>query len=288
MARCERGPARAQPERRHHQAGVAEHRLGLHQPEAFGSTHDGVGLDPHVLQRQRGGVARPDAVLVLGLAVGEPGGVALDDEPGRSTGRPGEHGVHVGVAAVRDPLLVPVQQVAHDLVVLDDRLGGGPHRGQIAAGLRFRGPVRHEQAFVGDAGHPPLLLLRGAAEHDRVAAQEGGQHAGRDAHVDGGQLLADAVDVHRVAAHPAELLADEQQRHPEPVAAHLPHDVLRELVGGVELAQLGVGKVASRVLADGIQHHVQVIPVEAHRHEGTSLARGYCHPPPRGHDPLGL
>ena len=58
---------------------------------------------------------------------------------------------------------------------------------------------------------PDLLLLRSGADGDRIAAEESGQHRGRDAQVDARHLLADAVDVEGAAAHAAELFGNEQE-----------------------------------------------------------------------------
>ena len=67
----ERRPARAEPERGDHQPGVAEHLLGLDETLALDAADEPVGVDVDVVEEQRGGVAQPDAVLVLGLAVRE-------------------------------------------------------------------------------------------------------------------------------------------------------------------------------------------------------------------------
>ena len=67
----ERGPARAQAEGRHHQAGVAEDRLRLIQALAFHAADQPVGIDIDVVERKSGGVAEADAVLVLRLVLGE-------------------------------------------------------------------------------------------------------------------------------------------------------------------------------------------------------------------------
>ena len=82
----ERRPAGAEPERRDHQPRVAEHLLGLDEALALDAADQPVGVDVDVVEEQRGGVAQPDAVLVLGLAVREALGAAVDDEPARPAG----------------------------------------------------------------------------------------------------------------------------------------------------------------------------------------------------------
>ena len=67
----ERGPTGAEPEGGDHQAGVAEDLLGLDEPLALDAADEPVGVDRDVVEEEGGGVAEPDAVLVLGLAVGE-------------------------------------------------------------------------------------------------------------------------------------------------------------------------------------------------------------------------
>ena len=106
----------------------------------------------------------------------------------------------------------------------------------------------------------------GAAEHDRVAAEERGEHAGRDADVDRGHQFAHAVHVEGAAAHPAVRLGDEQQRDAELVAAHPAHDRLGELVGGVQLQQFGFGQFALGKCRDGVDHHLERLEVNSFGH----------------------
>ena len=69
MARSSAAQPGPEPERGDHQPRVAEHLLGLHQPLALDAAEQPVGIDVDVLEEQRRGVAEPDAVLVLVLAV---------------------------------------------------------------------------------------------------------------------------------------------------------------------------------------------------------------------------
>ena len=92
---------------------------------------------------------------------------------------------------------------------------------------------------------PALLLLGRAADGDRIAAEEGGEQARRDADVDARHGLADAVDVEGTAAHPAVLLGDEHELHSK-LVSHLTNQRLRELVFRVELEEERVGELRAR------------------------------------------
>jgi hypothetical protein len=267
----ETGPAAAQAEGGDHQPGVAEDRLGLLQALAFDVADQPVGRHQHLVEVDRGGIAGTDAVLVLGLAPAETLDPALDDEPARSARGEGQHAVEIGVAAVGDPLLGAGDPVAGELAVVDHRLGAGAERAEVAAGFRLGGAVGHQQPLAGDAAHPVALLFGGTAEDDRVAAQEGRQHAGGDAEVDRRQLLADAVDVEGATAHAAVLLGDEQQLDAQLVAAHGAHDLHRELVGVIQLEQPLRRQQLGRELADRFQGQLQRLTVQA--------VVGSCHLP---------
>ena len=108
-----------------------------------------------------------------------------------------------------------------------------------------------------------LPLLERPTEEDGIASEKRGEYAGRDADIDRGQLLAHAVDVHGIAAHAPELRVNEQQRDAKAVAAHLTDNALGELVGGVELPQLGVGQMSACVLPDGVERHVELVAIQA-------------------------
>ena len=118
-----------------------------------------------------------------------------------------------------------------------------------------------------------------AADRDRVAAQEGGEHGGGDAEVDGGHPLAHAVDVHRRAAHAAVLLGDEQELDAEVLAAHAAHELLGELVALVELDQQRVWQLAARELADRLERELEGFQIQTGRHRsprgrpGTHMLR---------------
>ena len=215
-------------------------------------------------------------MLVLGLAVREARGVTVDHEPGRPAGRQRQHRAGIGDAAVGDPLLAAVDPVADDRAVLEPGVGGRLQRAEVAAGLGLGGAVGQQEALLGDPAEPELLLLVGAADQDRVAAEEGGEHAGGDAEVDRGHPLADAVDVERAAAHPAVLLGDEQQLDAELLAAHAAHELLRELVALVELDQQLVGELALGELVDRLERERQFLWGEpsggGHRGHGFSTS----------------
>ena len=86
----ERRPAGAEAEGGHHQPRVAEHRLGLQEPLPLDAAHQGPGVHAHAVEAHLGGVAGADAVLVLRLAVGEPGRPLFDHEPGGAAGSQGQ------------------------------------------------------------------------------------------------------------------------------------------------------------------------------------------------------
>ena len=125
-------------------------------------------------------------MLVLALALFEALGVTIDHKPGGSARGVGKDRVEVGVAAVGDPLLVAVEQVADDLAVLLDPGGGGAQGGEVAARFRLGGAVGHQQAFFTDLAHPACLLFLGTAEDNGIAAEEGGKHAGSNSNIDAG------------------------------------------------------------------------------------------------------
>ena len=159
IATVERGPTGTEPERGHHQPRVAEHLLRLHEPLALDAADEPIGVDRDVVEEEGGGVAEPDAVLVLGLAVGESLEARVEHEPRRTSGRVGEDRVEVGDTAVGDPLLAPRDAIADDHAVVGDGHRHRLQRPEVAPGLGLGGAVRHQQPLVGDASHPLLLLL---------------------------------------------------------------------------------------------------------------------------------
>ena len=108
----ERLPAGAEPERRHHQPRVAEHLLGLDEALTLDAADQPIGGHVDLVEEQRRGVAEPDAVLVLVVAVREALGAGLDHEPARPAGGEREDRVEIGHAAVGDPLLDAADAVA--------------------------------------------------------------------------------------------------------------------------------------------------------------------------------
>ena len=117
------------------------------------------------------------------------------------------------------------------------------------------------------------LLLRRAADADRVAAEERGEHAGGDAEVDARHLLADAVDVEGAAAHAAVLLGDEEELDAELVAAHRADELHRALVARVELEQLLVRQMLCSKFAEGVQHALERLLVQSGSHQTFMLSR---------------
>jgi hypothetical protein len=126
--------------------------------------------------------------------------------------RRGQDRVDFGHAAVGDPLFAAGDVVAFERAVfVQHRHGLGFELRQVGAGLRFGGAVGDEQPFGGDAAHPVVLLFRRAAHDDGVGAEEGGEDAGGDAHVDAGHRFGNAVDVVGAAAQPLIVLADKDE-----------------------------------------------------------------------------
>ena len=113
-----------------------------------------------------------------------------------------------------------------------------------------------EDALLGDAPEPSLLLLLGGYDQDRVAAQEGRQDAGREPHVDARHRLADAIDIERTAAHAAELLGDEHELHAELFASNRADELFWKDVLLVELEQCLVGECAGRLSDLGVARDV--------------------------------
>jgi hypothetical protein len=83
----EGGPSCPEPERGNHQPGISEHQLRLHQALALLRADEVLGQNKDVVEEERRRIARADAMLVFGLAVGESLRALFHDEPGRSTGR---------------------------------------------------------------------------------------------------------------------------------------------------------------------------------------------------------
>ena len=204
-------------------------------------------------------------MLVLGPVLAEALGAAVEDEPGRPARRLGQNGVLVSDAAIADPLLAAVQPVAGDLAVFDDRRRGRLQRAKVAACLRLGGAVGVHDPALGDLTEPGAPLLGGAAEGDRVAAEERGEQAGAKAEVKAGHVLADPVVVHGVAAHPAVFLGDEQQMHAKLVTAHGPDQILRADIVVVELELALLRHRVGEVLLDSVQHHLERLGVKTRR-----------------------
>ena len=160
----------------------------------------------------------------------KPSSAGVDHEPARPAGREGQHRAEIGDAAVRDPLLGAADLVARTRAVLRHRFGGRLQRREVAARLGLGGAVGHQQALLGDAGHPALLLLGGAAR--RRSGRSPGTSPSTEVATPRsivGHALADPVHVDCAAAHPAELLGDEQELDAELLAAHPAYELLREL-----------------------------------------------------------
>ena len=237
--------------------------MALHPSDQRGEVHG------YVVEVESSRVAQADPVLVLRFGLCEAVRASLDHEPARPAGGLGQDAVGVGDAAVADPLLAPVEPVAHHVPVLLDWSGGRLQGGEVAPGLGLSGAVREQDPLGGDARQPLLLLLCTRAHGDRIAPEERGEHARRHPHVDRRHPLADSVHVERAAAHPAVLLGDEEQLDAEIVAAHLADEVFRALVVAVEPELQVDGQVAVGELLDRIQGHFEHVRIETDVHRAS-------------------
>src|SRR5438876_10401292 len=145
------------------------------------------------VERHRGRAADPHLPFLL--AEGEAGQVLLDEEGGDALGALAridghEDGDDVRVVAMGAPLLRAVQDVA---IARADRRGPEARGVRAGAGLRER--VRRHELPGRETGQVLLLLLRGAGQEDRQAAER------VRAKVRG-----------RPGARPSELLGDQGER----------------------------------------------------------------------------
>ncbi len=254
---AQRGLPGPEPERPHHQAGVAEDGVRLLQPLALLAAQQVVRRHDDVLEQQARGVRGADAVLVLVPPGAEPGRVALQHEEARPARRVRQDRVELRHAAVRDELLGAVEAVrGHGAARVPHRLGARLQGRDVAAGRRFRDAVGDDQALGGDPGQPLLALRLGAADQDRVGAEADRQERRGDPEVDGRHLLRDTADVLGAAAEAAGALGQEDQVEPHLGGQHGADDVVRELVGAVQLEDALVGKLPAQHLAQGLDHHV--------------------------------
>ena len=160
--------------------------------------------------------------------------------------------------------MLPLMQVAGELAILLDTLGGRPQRSEVAAGLRFGGTVGHEQPMLGDRTDPTFLLLVGSAEHDGIRAEEGRESAGGNPEIDAGEQLGHSVDVECIAAHAAVFLGDEQKRHAENITAETAHDLLGECILGVDLDQRCIVEFVLRIVLDRCHDEVERVAIQSH------------------------
>src|SRR5215469_5151223 len=109
-------------------------------------------------------------MLVLRLIVSKAFGAFLYDEPARPARGIRQDRIEVGDSAVANPLLAAIDLVSDYLAALHDAVGCGLERAQIAAGVRFRGPVRKQNSLLRDAAQPELLLLQSRADCNRIAS----------------------------------------------------------------------------------------------------------------------
>ena len=256
----ERGPARSEAEGGNHQAGITEDRLRLIESLSFHSADEAVGIDIDVIERESSRVAEANAVLILRLVMLEAGRALFQDEPTGTGVGGGENGVSIGDAAVADPLLQPVDLIADDATVLHDALRRAFERSEIAARFRFGGTVGKQQALVGNAAQPKLLLLGSGTDKDRITAEERGQHGGRDAEIDARHFLADAIDIEGTTAEAAVLFGDEQELNAESIGiAHVVDDLQWAFVTGIQIDEFLVRQAFLGKVSEGFQTQFQCL-----------------------------
>ena len=259
-----------------------------------------LGGDPAVVEQELPGVRGVEPHLLLHPADGEAGRIGLDDE-GADAARVrlalGDGGDDVGArhAGVGDEALAPVQ---HPAVVDQPRPRAGAAR--VRPGARLGQPVRPQHLAAGHGAQVALLLLIGAGQVDRVAAEAGvGRDDDPDAPAGAGQLLDGDGVGQGVEAGAAELLRvrDAQQAQ----LGRLADDLVRELALALQLVgdrhDLALGEVAHRapdlfvLRAEGEVHartpfadSVGLEPVTRPGGESTSAASdtetaAHCGPP---------
>jgi hypothetical protein len=158
----------------------------------------------------------------------------------------------------------------------DDAIQGIPVTGlevipEFSDGLGDR--VGHHQTVLGHPAQPVLLLLVGAADAQRVAAQRYTQQGGGQTQVDAGHLLADAEDGPGTGAQPAVGGGDEGQVQPDLLAEQLADQRLRTMAVAVVGQQLAVVQPPAGELAQGVLDQLQRLVVQHSAIHGTLQRR---------------
>ena len=175
------------------------------------------------------------------LGDGQAGGVGGEEEGGEAAGAggfagAGEDGVEVGDAAVGDPGLLAVEDVAVAVAG-----GGGGGGGDVGAGLRLGQGEGGEGAAGAGLGEPAALLVGGAEQRDGAGAEALHREGEVGEAVVAGQGLADQAEA-----------ADVERRRGvgvdrgvgEPAVAAERGD--ERLAGGVGVGMVDVGEVLRR------------------------------------------
>ena len=155
----------------------------------------------------------------------------------------GEHEVQPGLAAVRDPVLGPVQDVVVAVAV-----GLGLHVAGVAAGLRLAQAERADHVAAGEPAQVVLLLLVGAVLDDRLADQRV-----LDGHDDavGGVGPRDLLHRQRVLDGPAPA-PPYSVGTSSPISPSLP--ILRDVLGGELLGLVVLGRDRSDLALGELAH----------------------------------
>merc|ERR1719289_129806 len=147
-----------------------------------------------ILKGDAPGVAGPLPHVDLLPAGGDPGGVAVHDEPceglaGRALGvRVGsrQHKVVVGHSAICDPHLLSIDDPIISLL-----LSLSLHSTHVTASARLRHTIGAHQGLLNQPAKVLLLLLMVASNHDRHRSKSIGLNGSHDASASVGHLLSD-------------------------------------------------------------------------------------------------
>src|SRR5438132_113553 len=244
----ERGLGDAEPQGAGGRPRDVERAHGQLEALALGPETIGDG-DRAVAEVQRHRRRGTDAHLLLFLADAEAGRALLDEERGHAPRAPTgierrEHGDHVRVVAVGAPLLGAVEHV-----VLAAADGRGLEAAGVGARARLGERVGAEHLARGQRRQEALLLLLGAGQQDRNAAERLVEVLRAGGRAGGGDLL--AHDRQRERAHRA---AAVRLGHPDAIEARL--DQRADRVLRIRLGLVVARRVRRHALARDLPRQV--------------------------------